>query len=267
MYHMKKNNETFPLDEKELEGLVLRRVAALYDDKLEIGQVLQIEWGARYVAGSPELQAEFYYQALPSDVFFEKGLVHRKNVFEPLQLEKQLGVKNFLEGIVLTHGTGIILTDLQNQLLIRPEHFAEIREILAYQENHREEFAAYYPSGHSMCGFLGYSYQPPGSDCTKRQFIEKEKTKAIKKEKRQVLDDEKQVVVEYWNSEKVSLTIPFGSGQAKVGRYTLQFSHYVVQPPKNRTALGGKTYGEGVHLWHIQIPALKKILEIYQNKK
>ena len=80
MYHTKRIDETFPLEEKNLEELVLRKLSSLYKDKQKIGIVYQIAWNAKYPAIT-ELQAELYFQAIPSDALFEKGLVKRENAF------------------------------------------------------------------------------------------------------------------------------------------------------------------------------------------
>ena len=221
MYHTKRIDETYPLEGKGLENCVLREVSSLHNEKKEVGKVLQINCNAKY-GGGTVLQAELYFQALPSDAFFEKGLIHRENAFEPLNKKK------LLEGIVISKGcTGVYLCNAKNLLLIEPERIKEITDILTYHENQKETFAGYWSSGNSFIGFRGCYYQPPGPDQERDRvkFIEKENVGNIKKETKKSDGKNNPVSYEYWNNEKVSETWLLCNGclEVTVERNELRF--------------------------------------------
>ncbi|MDP3639803.1 MAG: hypothetical protein Q8R53_01205 [Nanoarchaeota archaeon] len=249
MYHTKKIDEEFAFDEPDLDKFILRRVSSLCQDGQEVGQVLHIAYNHQYASSDYELQAEFYPQPLPADNLFAAGLVHRKNAYEPLQIDGSL------EGIVLSKGsTGVIYPEQQNRLFLRPEWFAAVLGVIAYQAEQRETFAGYRASGHSWCGFLGYYYQPPGPDQEKRKFLEKgTETDSISTVLHAKLKQNGCVEkYEYWNAEKVSLTLPLEETgiEATLWRDDLRLNR-------------GE---ESVHLWRHQIPALKKIIELYTEE-
>ncbi len=253
VYHTKRVDEELPLEEPGLENLILRKVSSLYKGKQKVGQVLQIAWNAKYPNIRAELQAELYFQAIPSDVFMEKGLVHREHAFKPLELNKPL------EGIVISGGHRFF-SNAHNHFLIRPEHINEILHIIAYQKRQQESFAAYISSGSSMTGFQGYYYEAPGISQKEKQFIPKEDIGSIKKETREESNEGISIFCEYWNNEKVSETLPFVDDCfVTIRRDSLDFF---------RTS--GKLWvekQEALSLSHVQIPALKKFIGIYRRKK
>lgn len=250
-YHTKRIGEEFPLEEQGLENLILRKVSFLYKGKQKVGQVLQIAWNAKYPPMSAELQAELYFQAIPSDVFLEKGLVHREHAFKPLELDKPL------EGIVISN-TNIFFSGVQNHFLIRPEHIDEILHIIAYQKKQQKTFAAYNSSGSSMIGFQGYYYEAPGISQKERRFIPKENIGSIRKETRKESDKGVSIVCEYWNDEKVSETRPFGDNSfVTVKRNALHLFRTSGKDVVRKQ--------ESIYLSYLQILALKKFIGIYRR--
>ncbi len=264
MYHTKRIDETYPLEGKGLENCVLRKVSSLHTEKKEIGKVLQVGWNANYPGCFDNiLQGELYFKALPSDVFFEKGLIRREHTFEPLRLEKPL------EGIVISKGpTGIYLNNAKNALLIRPEHIEEITDILAYHEKQKETFAGYTSSGNSFIGFQGYYYQPPGPNLErdKVKFIEKKDVGTIKKKTKTSDGKNNPIAYEYWNDKKVSETwlLCNGSLEVTIERYELKLCK-TLKKSQDQTTKTDKR--EGINLERTHIPALKKIIEIYTGER
>lgn len=255
MLKTKRIDEEYALQEQELEGLVLKRLAALYKDEERVGELLQITHGQGEFSPGYLLQAELYFSDLPADLFFEKNLVLRKNVSAPLCLRYRP-----LKGIVLSKDTGVILW-AQNHINLRPEWLDDVLECIAYQEKNQEHFAAYISIGNSGVGFLGYDYQPPGPEVKNKKFFHKgAEVDSIKKEQWELVKDDGDVRYEYWNSEKVSRNFPInGDGlEATIGRYNLELTYTLAG------SLAGRG-GEALHLWHQQIPALKKLIEIYRS--
>ncbi|MBI2565160.1 hypothetical protein HYV79_04210 [Candidatus Woesearchaeota archaeon] len=203
MLKTKPVDETFALD--NLEDLVLKKHLLLFKDNNEVGQVYQIRYNAKYVFSGYELQAEFYQKPISSDIFFEKGLIHREHVFEPLK-------SSSIHGIVLSKGrTGRFFShkEKQNHMLIRPEEFSKVLEVLDIQKNGFEEFAEYRSSGSSMCGFMGLYYQPPGPTIIDRgKIIFLNKGKDVDSIKRKKINPGKIGIIEeeYRNDELVART-------------------------------------------------------------
>lgn len=247
MYQTKSIGEEIALEDQGLENLVLKRVCFLLQDRQQVGEVLQISHN--FNPASYLLQAEFYHTKLPSDIFFERNLVHREHAFEPLSMVKPLG------GIVISKKTGVILTNTQNHLLIRSERLADVLESISYQEQHRESFASYHAVGTSIGGLRGYDYQPPGLDTENLKFFHKgEKTESIIKESIDVVEENVDARYELWNGEKVSRNVPLGDGlEASIGRDMI-------------TLIKSSLEKEGIVLRFLQIPALKKIINIYQDQ-
>ena len=252
MYHTKKIGERIALEGK-LEGFVLEKVALLQQDQLPVGEVMQIFHG--HNPSSYLLQGELYYAALPSDIFFEKMLVSREHVFEPLHLEKPL------EGIVISKKSGIILADTGNHLLIRPERVENFLGLISFQEKERESFASYRGVGMPAGGFRGLDYIPSGVDGKERKFIAKDKMDSIRKESLAVVEDGCDVTYEIWNGEKVSRTASFGEEfQAAVGRDTITLTSTYqknLAPPEKK---------EGIVLCFQEIAALEKLILLYNLK-
>ena len=238
MYSTKPINESYALEEPGLEGLVLKRVLALNNNDRKVGEVIQIVHG-RY--DQLQLQGEFYYEELPSDIFFAKGLVHREHAYEPLHLSQPL------KGIVLSKDRGSFYAKKERHLLIRPEEMNEVLQVIKYQKEHREEFADYRSHGNSGCGFIGYSYQPSGPDIDQEQqkfFRNGSELETIIKEIK-VINDETHHV---WNGEKISREFILDCG---------------LEITMERNGLDLYREQEGIRLDFQQLPVLKKLIDLY----
>ncbi len=238
MFHTKRVDEEYALAEQDLEDFLLRKTLTLHDNSEQIGEVLV--FAHKYLPEMMVLQAEFYRMPLSSDVFFEKGLMHREHAFKPLQTTS-------LQGIVLSKSSGIILPTVENHFLAREEDFSAILNGIFYQEQHREEFADYIAVGSSGTGFGGYDYQPVGKELKEKIFLRKGKeADTITKETLKNQENEKDEDCVY-NGEVFLRKKKFDGFSVTVGR-----TSFILQRER-----------QGVYLRNQQISCLRKVIEIY----
>ncbi|MBI2666924.1 hypothetical protein HYX13_04895 [Candidatus Woesearchaeota archaeon] len=243
MLRTKRIDEEFSCTEPDLEDFLVRKTLTLFRDQERLGEVLI--FAHKHLPEWAYLQAELYPQELPSDIFFEKGLVRREHAFKPVQTTSSQS----LQGMVLSKHSGLILPYVENHFLLREEEMPLILERLAYQQQHREEFADYVAIGSSGTGFLGYDYQPLGKKLREKIFLRKGKeADEIKKEtvKNTELNEEDAV----YNGELFLRKKIFDSFTISTGR-----TSFILQKE-----------GQGLYLKDQQIGCLKKAVEMYQER-
>ena len=242
LFYTKRVDEEYALaDDRGLEDFILQKTVTLHQDEQQVGEVIVL--AHRYLPDTAMLQAEFYRKELPSDVFFENGLVRRGYTYQKLEIS--LG--DSLQGIVLSKETGIILSHVENHFLVREKDMAALFEHISYQKQHREEFADYVAVGSSAMGFLGYDYQPAGTELKEKIFLRKGKeVDAIKKETLK-------------NPENLQEEDCVYNGELFLRKKRCDDISITL----GRTSFILQREGQGLYLRDQQIDCLKKVLEMY----
>ena len=266
-YHTTPSLEEFTLEDKEFAGLLVRREKDLYDGEENIGELLHFSFHDS-VHHQNLFQAEFYFRALESDIFFDRGLVQRatkKSLSSPTKKETVSSIRGIVISRPIDHSDQIIL--------LQERELSEIVDAIDYHHKNGLSFTEYRVESR-MGERKEYRYFPPqkkdGTILDPRVEIETEMKKT---------EDKANVELEYWQQKKVitESCVPLvHHGKPTTEREERSKLELVAEHKTLETGLKislsrssislSRKLGQNIQLQGNLFSAVKGVIELYQNK-